>query len=47
MRNRTNNIWALKGYIVPYGYMGHIGNNKYMLFATENDYLEYMEGERK
>lgn len=34
----------LKGYIVPSGYMGHIGNNKYMLFATESEYIEYMEG---
>lgn len=32
----------LKGYYVPAGYMGWIGNG-WMLFATEGDYVEYME----
>lgn len=33
----------IKGYIVPYGYMGYISATKsYMLFATEQDYLEYI-----
>lgn len=31
----------LKGYYVPSGYMGWIGT-RYMLFASESDYLEYM-----
>ena len=31
-----------KGYIVPSGYMGWIGD-RYMLFATESDYREYIE----
>lgn len=31
----------LKGYYVPAGYMGWIGNS-WMLFATEQDYYEYM-----
>lgn len=30
----------MKGYIVPSGYMGYV-NGKYMLFATELDYIEY------
>lgn len=33
----------LKGYPVPAGYMGWIGDG-WMLFATENDYIEYMRG---
>lgn len=34
----------IKGYIVPNGYMGFV-NGKYILFATEADYLEYMKEE--
>lgn len=34
-----------KGYPTSYGYMGLIGEH-YMLFATEEEYLEYLkEGE--
>ena len=33
----------MKGYYVPNGYMGWI-NGRYILFATEGDYVEaYME----
>lgn len=32
----------IKGYIVPFGYMGLVGGH-YILFATENEYLEYLE----
>jgi hypothetical protein len=35
----------IKGYVVPSGYMGYIGNGQYRLFATENDYLEYIADE--
>ena len=31
----------LKGYIVPYGYMGYV-DGKYILFATETDYIDYI-----
>lgn len=31
----------IKGYVVPYGYMGLVSGN-YILFATESDYLDYM-----
>jgi len=31
----------LKGYHVPAGYMGYVGKG-YMLFASEDDYKEYM-----
>ena len=34
----------LKGYPVPSGYMGWVERfNKYMLFASERDYREYVE----
>lgn len=33
----------VKGYPVPDGFMGWLKNeNKYQLFATETDYLEYI-----
>lgn len=33
----------VKGYIVPGGYMGYVSaTNSYMLFATEQEYLEYI-----
>lgn len=33
----------IRGYTVPNGYMGWLkSENKYQLFATENDYLEYI-----
>ena len=31
----------IKGYVVPDGYMGLV-KGKYQLFASENDYLEYV-----
>lgn len=31
----------IKGYVVPSGYMGYVVD-RYMLFCTEQDYLEYM-----
>lgn len=33
----------MKGYNVPYGYMGYIeSDRKYILFASEADYIEYI-----
>ncbi len=32
----------MKGYVVSDGYMGYV-NGKYMLFADEEDYRDYME----
>lgn len=32
----------MKGYIVTNGYMGYIGG-RYLLFASERDYREFME----
>ncbi len=30
------------GYIVPYGYMGLVGDGKFILFSTENEYYEFL-----
>ena len=32
----------MKGYYVASGYMGYVGD-KYILFATEEEYREYIE----
>ena len=32
----------MKGYTVENGYMGYV-NGRYMLFASETDYEEYLE----
>lgn len=32
----------MKGYIIGEGYMGYV-DGRYMLFASEKDYQEYME----
>lgn len=32
----------MKGYVVESGYMGYV-EGKYLLFASESDYREYME----
>lgn len=35
-----------KGYFTSEGYMGYIPEqNRYMLFASDSDYLEYLEEE--
>lgn len=33
---------CMKGYLVNDGYMGYV-NGRYMLFASEADYREYMD----
>lgn len=33
----------MKGYVIAEGYMGYV-EGCYMLFASENEYQEYMEG---
>lgn len=35
----------MKGYYTENGYMGYVAGN-YQLFASEADYLEWMEDER-
>lgn len=34
----------MKGYITASGYMGYV-SGRYILFSSENDYIEYMEEE--
>jgi len=34
----------MKGYVVNSGYMGYV-NGKYILFATEEEYKEYLESD--
>ena len=34
----------MKGYVVSCGSMGYIGDGKYMLFATEGDYEDFLKG---
>ena len=31
----------MKGYVISDGYMGYVGGS-YMLFASEEEYIEYM-----
>lgn len=31
----------IKGYYVPYGYMGYV-DGEYILFATEEEYIDYI-----
>ena len=36
----------MKGYVVPSGYMGYLPSvGKYLLFATEEDYIDMYKGE--
>ena len=37
---------VVKGYVVPSGYMGYVGNNNYRLFSTEEEYLEYISSDK-
>lgn len=36
----------IKGYVVSSGYMGYV-DGKYILFATEQEYLDYVEEENE
>lgn len=42
-QERSSSKRKLYGYPVNSGYMGLVGDS-YILFATEGDYIEYMEG---
>lgn len=41
-QRRKAKMNEMKGYTVPNGYMGYV-NGKYMLFADEEDYRDYIE----
>ena len=34
--------FTMKGYVTASGYMGYV-ENEYILFASEDDYFDYME----
>ena len=34
----------MKGYLIPYGYIGYVTGH-WMLFATESEYYEYLNDE--
>jgi len=36
----------IKGYVVDSGYMGYV-DGRYILFATEQEYLDYVEEEKE
>lgn len=39
---RKEEVRIMKGYTVESGYMGYV-NGEYMLFASETDYMDYVE----
>ena len=41
-RNRDKEAENMKGYYTNAGYRGWVGD-RYMLFSSESDYIEYME----
>ena len=42
VRQRMEGDKDMKGYTVESGYMGYV-DGEYMLFASETDYVEYMQ----
>lgn len=36
-------MWKMKGYLVSAGYMGMMPNGTYQLFATEQEYKEFID----
>ena len=42
VRKRMEGDKDMKGYTVESGYMGYV-NGEYMLFASETDYVDYMQ----
>lgn len=41
-RKECERRFMMKGYAVESGYMGYV-NGVYMLFASETDYVDYLE----
>ena len=37
-----NVVFFMKGYVTASGYMGYV-ENEYILFASEDDYFEYVD----
>lgn len=36
----------MKGYLVSAGFMGYVPHKGYVLFATEDEYIEYYEAQK-
>jgi hypothetical protein len=43
-RSRKAGRCTMKGYTTESGYMGYV-EGRYLLFSSENDYIEYMDTE--
>lgn len=41
-KRNDKEVLFMKGYVTANGYMGYV-NGVYLLFASEMDYLEYLE----
>lgn len=41
-KSEKRSVFFMKGYVIEAGYMGYV-DGRYMLFANEEDYLEYCE----
>lgn len=41
-RDSDKEVFFMKGYVTASGYMGYV-ENEYILFASEDDYFDYME----
>ena len=39
---RNKEVFFMKGYVTACGYMGYV-ENEYILFASEDDYFEYVD----
>ena len=39
---RNKEVFFMKGYVTASGYMGYV-ENEYILFASEDDYFEYVD----
>ena len=41
-RDSDKEVFFMKGYVTASGYMGYV-ENEYILFASEDDYFEYVD----
>ena len=42
LRTTAKEVFFMKGYVTASGYMGYV-ENEYILFASEDDYFEYVD----
>ena len=41
-KDSDKEVFIIKGYVTASGYMGYV-ENEYILFASEDDYFEYVD----